>query len=97
MIHCWVKEAAQKTKSSKCLSRSNRIVSDKANMDSQKSKDLHSSRKSRASRDIRSSKSSIERKIEKIMKVVELIVEAELLRQKQKIKNKAEKLKIKKN
>ena len=66
-------------------------------MDSQKSKDSYSSRKSRASRDIGSCKSSIERKIEKKMKVVELIVEAELLWQKQIIKNKAEKLKIKKN
>ena len=72
-VHCWLREAAQRVKSSKCSSRSSRSVSDNGSMDSKKSKDLHESRNSRASRQPRSSKSSRGREIEKKMKVAELI------------------------
>ena len=72
-VHCWLREAAQRVKSSKCSSRSSRSVSDNGSMDSKKSKDLHESRNSRASRQTRSSKSSRGREIEKKMKVAELI------------------------
>ena len=64
-------------------------------MSSKKSKDSHKSRSSRASRETRSSKSLRYREIEEKMKVAELIVESELLQQKQMIWNEAEKLKIK--
>ena len=95
MVHCWLRKAAQRVKSSKCLSRSSRSVSGKGNMNSKKSKDLHESRSSRASRETKSSKSSRDREIEEKMKVAELIAEVELLQQKQMIQNEAEKLKIK--
>ena len=72
-VYCWLREAAQRVKSSKCSSRSSRSVSDNGSMDSKKSKDLHESRNSRASRQTRSSKSSRGREIEKKMKVAELI------------------------
>ena len=72
-VHCWLREAAQRVKSSKCSSRSSRSVSDNGSMDSKKSKDLHESRNSRAPRQPRSSKSSRGREIEKKMKVAELI------------------------
>ena len=94
-VHCWLREAAQRVKSSKCSSRSSRSVSGKGIMNSKKSKDLHESRSSRASRETKSSKSSRDREIEEKMKVAELIAEAELLQQKQMIQNEAEKLKIK--
>ena len=95
MVHCWLRKAAQRVKSSKCSSRSSRSVSGKGNMNSKKSKDLHESRSSRASRETKSSKSSRDREIEEKMKVAELIAEVELLQQKQMIQNEAEKLKIK--
>ena len=94
-VHCWLREAAQRVKSSKCSSRSSRSVSDKGSMNSKKSKDSHESRSSRASREAKSLKSSTDREIEEKMKVAELIAEAELLQQKQMIQNEAEKLKIK--
>ena len=93
-VHCWLREAAQRVKSSKCSSRSSRSVSDKGSMNSKKSKDSHESRSSRASREAKSLKSSTDREIEEKMKVAELIAEAELLQQKQIIQNEAEKLKI---
>ena len=86
-VHFWLMEAAQRVKSSKCSSRSSRSVSDKGNMNSNKSKDSHESRSSRASRETRSSKSLRYREIEEKMKVAELIAEAELLQQKQMIQN----------
>ena len=95
-VHCWLREAAQRVKSSKCSSRSSRSVSDKGSMNSKKSKDSHESSGSRASRETRPSKSLRDREIEEKMKVGELIAEAELLQQKQMIQNEAEKLKIKK-
>ena len=93
-VHCWLREAAQRVKSSKCSSRSSRSVSDKGSMNSKKSKDSHESQSSRASRETRSSKTR-DKEIEEKMKVAELIAEAELLQQKQMIQNEAEKLKIK--
>ena len=93
-MHCWLREAAQRVKSSKRSSRRSRSVADKGSMNSKKSKDSHESRSSRESRETRSSKSSRDRETEEKMKVAELIAEAELLQQKQMIQNEAGKLKI---
>ena len=82
-VYCWLREAAQRVKSSKCSSRSSRSVSDNESMNSKKSKDSHESRSSRESRETRSSKSSRHREIEEKMKVAELIAEAELFRTRQ--------------
>ena len=65
-VHCWLREAAQRGKSSKCSSKSSRSVSDKGSMNSKKSKDSHKSRNSRASRETRSSKSLRDREIEEL-------------------------------
>ena len=83
-VHCWLREAAQRAKSSKCSSRNSMSVSDKGSMNSKKSKSSHDSRSSRSSRD---------REIEeKTKKKAELIAEAELLQQEQIIQNEAEKI-----
>ena len=92
-IQCSLGEAAQRAKSSKWSSRSNRSVSGKGSVNSKKSKDSHESKSSRASRETRSSKSSKEREIKEKMKLAEFVAEAELLQQKQMIQNEAEKLK----
>ena len=68
-VHCWLMEAAQRVKSSKCSSRSSRSVSDKESMNSKKSKDSHGSRSSRASRETRSSKPLRDSEIEEKMKL----------------------------
>ena len=73
-VHCWLREAAQRTKSSKGRE-------DKGSMNSEKSKDSHESRSSRTSRETRSSKLLRDREIEEKMKVAELIAKAELLQQ----------------
>ena len=86
-VHCSLREAAQRVKSSKCLSRSSTGVSDKGSGNSKKSKDSHESRSSRGSRATRSSKSSKDRETEEKMKIAELIAKAELLQQKQMIQN----------
>ena len=57
-VHCWLRQAAQRVKSSKCSFRSSRSASDKGSMNSKKSKDSHELRSSRASRETTSSKSS---------------------------------------
>ena len=93
-VHCWLREAAQRAKSSKCSYRS-RSVSDKGSVNSKKSKNSHESRSSRTSRETRSSKSSKDREIEEKMKVAKLIAEVELLQQKEMIQNAAENLKMK--
>ena len=49
-VHCWLRETAQRAKSSKCSSRSNTSVCDKGSMNSKKSKDPHESRASRETR-----------------------------------------------
>ena len=49
--HCWLREAAQRARSSKCSSRRSRSVSDKGSM-----KNSPDSRSSRAPRETRSSK-----------------------------------------
>ena len=90
-VHCWPREAAQRAKSSKCLSRSSWSISDKGSMNSKRSKDTHESKSSRESKDKRSSKPSKDREI----KVAELIAKPELLQQKRVIQNEAEKLKRK--
>ena len=95
-VHCWLREAAQRAKSSRCSSRKSRNVSDKGSVSSKKSKDSQESRSSRISTETRSTKSTKDREIEEKMKVAELTGEAELLQQKQIIQNEAEKLKIKK-
>ena len=41
-VHCWLREAAQRVRSSKCSSKSSRSVSDKGSMNSKKSKDSRS-------------------------------------------------------
>ena len=89
-VHCSLREAAERVKSSKCLSRSSTGVSDKGSGNSKKSKDSHESRSSRASRATRSSKSSEDWETEEKMKIAELIAEAELLQQKQMIQNETE-------
>ena len=94
-IHCWLREAAERAKSSKCLSRNSRSVSDKRSVNSKKSKDSQESRSSRLSRETRSTKSTKDREIEEKIKVADLIAEVELLQQKQIIQNEAEKFKIK--
>ena len=100
-VHCWLREDAQRDKSSMCSLRSSRSVSDKGSMNSKKSKDANesrssrSSRSSRASREARSSKSSKGREKEEKMKVAKSTAKAELLQQKQMIQNEADKLKIK--
>ena len=50
-VHCWLREAAQRAKSSQCLFRSRRSASDKGSVNSKKSKDSHESRSSRISRE----------------------------------------------
>ena len=94
-VHCWLREAAQRAKSSRFSSRNSRNVSDTGSVNSKKSKDSQESRSSRISRETRSTKSTKDRDTEEKMKVAELIAEAELLQQKQIIQNEAEKLKIK--
>ena len=84
-VHCWLREAAPRAKSSKCSSRSSSSVSDKGSVKSKKSKYSHESRSSRTSRETRSSKSSKDREIEEKMKVAKLIAGAEFLQQKQMI------------
>ena len=89
-VHYSLREAAQRVKSSKCLSRSSTGVSDKGSGSSKKSKDSHESRSSRVSRATRSSKSSKDCETEEKMKIAEFIAEAELLQQKQMIQNETE-------
>ena len=43
-VHCWLRGAAQRAKSSKCLSKSSRSVSDKKSVNSKKFKDSLESR-----------------------------------------------------
>ena len=74
-VHCWLKETAQRIKSSKCSSRSSRSISHKGILNSKKPKDSHKSRSSRASRETSSSKLSKDREIEEKIKVPEFITE----------------------
>ena len=50
-VHCWLREFAQKAKSSQCLSKSSRSASDKGSVNSKKSKGSHGSRSSDASKE----------------------------------------------
>ena len=54
-VHCWLREAAQKAKSSQCSSKSSRSTSDKGSVNSKKSKGSHGSRSSNASKETRPS------------------------------------------
>ena len=94
-VYCWLREAAQKAKSSQCSPKSTRSASDKGSVNSKKSKGSHGSRSSNAFKETTSSKSSKEREIEDKVKVADLMAEAKLLQQKQIIQNEAGKLKIK--
>ena len=87
-VHCWLREAAQKT-NSKSSSRSNKSISDKGGGSSRGSKSSH---RSRLSRNTRSSK---EKEIEEQVKLVELMAEASLLQEKQMIQNEAAVMEIK--
>lgn len=95
-VHCWLREAQRKAKSSTCSFRSNRSVSKKGSMNSKITRHLHESRSSGTSRKTRPSKSSKDREIKEKVEVAELMAEAELLLQRYIIENEAGKLKIKK-
>ena len=80
-VHCWLRETAPKTNSTKSTSRSGKSISDKGSGNSGVSK---SSQRSRSLKDTKSSK---EKEIEKWVKLAELMAGASLLHEKQVIQN----------